>query len=30
MIYLICVGQLVKIGHHAFVIKKGEFLDIWH
>jgi hypothetical protein len=24
--YLICVDQLVKIGHYALVIKKGEFL----
>jgi hypothetical protein len=25
MIYLICIDQLVKIGHHSLVIKKGEF-----
>jgi hypothetical protein len=24
-LYLICVDQLAKIGHHALVIKKGEF-----
>jgi hypothetical protein len=23
--YLICAGQLTKIGHHALAIKKGEF-----
>jgi hypothetical protein len=26
MMFLICLGQLVKIGHHALVIKKREFL----
>jgi hypothetical protein len=25
MMYLICIDQLGKIGHHALVIKKGEF-----
>jgi hypothetical protein len=30
MMYLICVDQLAIIGHHASVIKKEDFLDIWH
>jgi hypothetical protein len=25
MMHLICVDQLAKIGHHALVMKKGEF-----
>jgi CRP-like cAMP-binding protein len=25
MMYLICFDQLAKIGHHALVIKKGDF-----
>jgi hypothetical protein len=25
MMYLICVDQLAKIGHHTLVIEKGEF-----
>jgi hypothetical protein len=28
MMYLTCLDQLAKIGQHALVIKKGEFLDI--
>jgi hypothetical protein len=28
MMYLICVDQLAKIGHHALVIQNENFLDI--
>jgi hypothetical protein len=26
MMYLICINPLAKIGHHALVMKKGEFV----
>jgi hypothetical protein len=30
VMYLICLDQLAKIGHHVLAFEKGEFLDIWY